>query len=98
MQVSCNRYVHGASHQTACDETVVHRYHEEGDEIEDYEESHRVDFGVYFHIMGKGGTGHKCLIGFTDVEGVQVREDGFRNGQGHREEPDGSCLETDVNT
>lgn len=87
--MSFSRDVHRASDQTAGDEAVVDRYDEERDDVEDEEGGSGVDFRVQLPGVGVGGTGHKCLIGMAGGEGVQVREDGFRDRQGHREKPDG---------
>lgn len=80
--------VHRAPEQTASDEAVVDGYDEERDDIEDKEGGSGVDFRVQLPSMWVGCTGHKCLIGVARGEGVQVREDSFRNCQSHREQPD----------
>lgn len=87
--MSFSRDVHGASDQTVGDEAVIDRYDEERDDVEDEEGGSRVDFRVQRPGVGVGGTGHKCLIGVAGGEGVEVREESFRNRQGHRENPDG---------
>lgn len=86
--VSFSGDVHRAPHQTACNEAVVHRYDEERDDVEDEEGGGGVDFRVQLPSVGVRGAGHKCLIGVAGGEGVQVREDGLRNRQSHREQPD----------
>lgn len=55
-----------------------------------------MDFWVQLPGVGVGRTGHKCLIGVAGGEGVQVGEDGLRNGQSHREQPDGPRSKTDT--
>lgn len=47
-----------------------------------------MDLRVQFPGMGIRGTGDKALIGGGDVEGVEVREDGLRDCQDKREDPD----------
>lgn len=86
--MSFSRDVRRASDQTAGDEAVVDGYDEERDDVEDEEGGGGVDFRVQLPGVRVGGTGHKCLIGVAGGEGVQVREDGFRNRQSHREKPD----------
>lgn len=90
VQVSFSGEVHRAPDQTASDEAVVDRYDEERDDVEDEEGSGGVDFRVQLPSMRVRRTGHKCLVGVAGGEGVQVREDSFRNGQSHREQPDDS--------
>lgn len=82
--------VHRAPDQAASDEAVVDRYDEERDDVEDEEGGGGVDLRVQLPGMRVGRTGHKCLVGVARGEGVQVREDSFRNRQSHREQPDES--------
>lgn len=86
--MSFSRDVHRAPDQTASDEAVVDTYDEEWYDVEDEEGGSGVDFWVQFPSVGVGRTGHKCFIGMAGGEGVQVGEDGFRNRQSHREQPD----------
>lgn len=88
MQVSFSRDVHRAPEQAASDETVVDGYDEERDDVEDQEGGGGVNLWVQLPGVRVRCTGHKCLIGVAGGEGVQVREDSFRNRQSHREEPD----------
>lgn len=90
MQLSFSRDVHGAPDQTASDETVVDRDDEERDDVEDEEGGRGVDFWVQLPGVGVRCTGHKGLVGVAGGEGVQVGEDGFGDGQGHGEKPDGA--------
>lgn len=96
VQVSLSRDVHGAPDQTVSDEAVVHGYDEEWDDVEDEEGGGGVDFRVQLPGVGVGRAGDKRLVGVAGGEGVQVREDGFGNGQSHREQPDGPHSETDA--
>lgn len=96
VQVSFSGQVHRAPDQTASDEAVVHRDDEERDDVEDEEGGGGVDFWVQLPGMRIGRTGHKSLIGVAGGEGVQVREDSFRNRQSHREQPDDPGPETDA--
>lgn len=80
--------VRRASDQAAGDEAVVDGYDEERHHVEDEEGGGGVDFGVQLPGVRVGRTGHERLIGVAGGERVQVREDGFRNRQSHREQPD----------
>lgn len=75
--------VHRAPHEAPCNKAVVDRDDKERDDVENEEESGGVDFGVQLPSMWVRGAGHKRLIGVAGGEGVQVREDGLRDGQGH---------------
>lgn len=86
--MSFSRDVHRAPDQTASDEAVVHRYDEERDDVEDEEGGGGVDFWVQVPGVGVRRTGHERLVGVAGGEGVQVGEDGFRNGQSDGEQPD----------
>lgn len=86
--------VHRAPDQAAGDEAVVDGYDEEGDDVEDEEEGGGVDFGVQLPGVRVRGAGDKGLVAEAGGEGVQVGEDGFRDGQGHREQPDGPGSDT----
>lgn len=87
--MSFSRDVHRAPDEALCDEAVVDRDDEEWDNVEDKEGSGGVDLGVQLLNVWVGGAGHKRLIGVAGGEGVQVREDGFWDGQSHGEQPDG---------
>lgn len=87
--MSFSWHVHRAPGEALCNEAVVDRDDEEGDDVEDEEGSGGMDLGVQFPSVWVGGAGHKCLIGVAGGEGVQVREDSFGDGQSHREQPDG---------
>ena len=88
--------VRGAPDQAAGNEAVVHGYDEEWDDVEGEEGGGGVDFGVQLPGMRVGGAGHKRHVGLAGGEGVQVREDGLGNRQGHREKPDGPRSQTHV--
>lgn len=94
--MSLSRHVHRASDQTTSDEAVVDRYDEERDYVEDKEEGHGVDFRVQRPLVWVGCTGHECLVSVAGGESMEVREDGFRNGQGERQQPDGCHSYTDT--
>ena len=85
--MSFSRDIHRASEQAASDEAVVDRYDEEWDDVEDEEGGGGVDLRVQLPSVRVGRTGHERLIGVAGGEGVQVREDSFRNRQSHREQP-----------
>lgn len=87
--MSFSRDVHRAPDEALCDEAVVDRDDEEWDDVEDEEGSGGVDLGVQLLNVGVGGAGHKRLIGVAGGEGVQVREDGFWDGQSHGKQPNG---------
>lgn len=83
--------VHGTSNQRLGDEAVIDGDDEERNDIEDQQGGGGVDLWVQPPGVGVGGAGHKGLIGgASGGEGVQVREDGLGDGQGDREDPDGS--------
>lgn len=50
-----------------------------------------MDLWVQFPGMGIRGTGDKALIGGSDVEGVEVREDRLWDCQDQRKDPDQRC-------
>lgn len=94
VQMSLRRDVHGAPEQSAGDEAVVDRYDEERHDVEDEEGGGGVDLRVQPPGVGVRGAGHEGLVAVAGGEGVQVGEDGLRNGQSHREGPDGPCSHT----
>lgn len=94
--MSLGRDVHRAPDQTASDEAVVDRYDEEWDDVEDEEGGSGVDLWMQLPCLGVRGAGDKRLICVAGGEGVQVGEDGFRDGQSHREQPDRPRTQTDA--
>lgn len=86
--------VHGAPDQAAGDEAVVHGYDEEWDDVEGEEGGGGVDSWVQLPGVRVRGASHKRLVGLARGEGMQVREDGLGNCQGHREKPDGCRSQT----
>lgn len=73
------------------DEAVIDGDDEERDDVEDQQGGGGVDLRVQPSSVGVGSARHKGLVGAAaGGEGVQVREDSLRDGQGDREDPDGT--------
>lgn len=89
-QVNC------APNQAPSDEEVVHRNDEKGDYIEYKKRRHGVDFGVQVSCVGIWGACFKGFIGLCEVKGMQVRENGFGDGQNHGQEPNSRSFQTDL--
>lgn len=81
MYVPLHRQVGGAPHQAASDESVVHQYHQQGNDVENKEGGHGVDLWVQVTSMGIRGAGDEALMTGGVIESVKIREDGFRYSQ-----------------
>lgn len=57
-----------------------------------------MDFGVQVSCVGIWGAGLEGFIGLPDVKGMQVRENGFRDGQNHGQEPNSRSFQTDLSS
>lgn len=87
--------VHGALHrklgalqEAAGDQTVVHRYDQQGEDVEAEEGGHGVKLGVQPPLVGVGGAGDEALIGGGDPERVEVRVHGLGDRQDQGDHPD----------
>lgn len=70
--MSFSWHVPRAPDEPLCNEAVVDRDDEEGDDVEDEEGGGGMDLGVQFPSVWVGGAGHKRLISVAGGEGVQV--------------------------
>lgn len=88
IDVPLHRQVRSTLHQALGNEGVVHRYDQQGNDVENEKGGHGVDLRVQIPGMGIWGTGDKAFICGSDVKGVEVGEDGLWDSQDQGEDPD----------